>query len=402
MSRIAAIIVSMFALLLTACADRDPVAPLASDVHAPRISDTNLPPPGARGITVMTRNLYIGTDVDPILGATSFEEALALVAQAWGTVVATNFPERAAALAREIAETRPHLIGLQELARYQMRSPSALLGGTGGFATVYDFLEILQAALQAQGLTYVVGAVQELSDVVLPLPTGADPPLVDLRFTEREAILVRGDVAFVGPRSGVFDAKLTFNVAGTSIDLIRGWVSVDATVAGQTVRFTSTHLEVQPFAPVQRAQAQELLALLEDSEVPVVLVGDFNSAADGSQTPTYGDILEAGYFDVWNRTRHRDPGYTCCQAKDLRNEEAQLDQRLDIVFVRDVGGPTEVAAAGLAGSAQVTIVGDDPADRTAGGLWPSDHAGVVATLRLPALLASAPGAAAVPSGTPDL
>jgi hypothetical protein len=28
------------------------------------------------------------------------------------------------------------------------------------------------------------------------------------------------------------------------------------------------------------------------------------------------------------------------------------------------------------------VVGDDPADRTTGGLWPSDHAGVVATLRI--------------------
>jgi hypothetical protein len=29
-----------------------------------------------------------------------------------------------------------------------------------------------------------------------------------------------------------------------------------------------------------------------------------------------------------------------------------------------------------------TVVGDAPADRTAGGRWPSDHAGVVATIQV--------------------
>jgi hypothetical protein len=28
------------------------------------------------------------------------------------------------------------------------------------------------------------------------------------------------------------------------------------------------------------------------------------------------------------------------------------------------------------------VVGDEPDDRTAGGLWPSDHAGVIATIQL--------------------
>jgi hypothetical protein len=42
-------------------------------------------------------------------------------------------------------------------------------------------------------------------------------------------------------------------------------------------------------------------------------------------------------------------------------------------------------AVGLAGGIEETqpdVVGADPADRTPSGLWPSDHAGVVAELRL--------------------
>jgi len=29
------------------------------------------------------------------------------------------------------------------------------------------------------------------------------------------------------------------------------------------------------------------------------------------------------------------------------------------------------------------VLGDEPGDRTASGLWPSDHAGLVTTLQLP-------------------
>ena len=34
-------------------------------------------------------------------------------------------------------------------------------------------------------------------------------------------------------------------------------------------------------------------------------------------------------------------------------------------------------------AADISLIGNQPADRTASGLWPSDHAGVAATLRLP-------------------
>jgi len=35
-----------------------------------------------------------------------------------------------------------------------------------------------------------------------------------------------------------------------------------------------------------------------------------------------------------------------------------------------------------AGGVHATVVGDESADRTPSGLWPSDHAGVVASLTL--------------------
>jgi hypothetical protein len=45
-------------------------------------------------------------------------------------------------------------------------------------------------------------------------------------------------------------------------------------------------------------------------------------------------------------------------------------------------GPFRVGGSWLSVDAKVHLVGDTPASRTASGLWPSDHAGLVATLGL--------------------
>ncbi len=52
------------------------------------------------------------------------------------------------------------------------------------------------------------------------------------------------------------------------------------------------------------------------------MVGDFNSAADGSSTPTYG-LLTARLRDAWS-VRGPAPGYTCCQEPTLTNPTPQF------------------------------------------------------------------------------
>jgi len=64
-------------------------------------------------------------------------------------------------------------------------------------------------------------------------------------------------------------------------------------------------------------------------------------------------------------------GATCCQRADLRNEESLLDNRVDYVF-----------SSGEFETLDSRRVGHRPKDRIE-GLWPSDHAGVVAELRGP-------------------
>ena len=63
-------------------------------------------------------------------------------------------------------------------------------------------------------------------------------------------------------------------------------------------------------------------------------------------------------------------GNTWGHDADLLNTTVDFDRRLDLVLFR--GGPCALDA---------DVVGDELSDRTPSGLWPSDHGGVVATLR---------------------
>ena len=142
----------------------------------------------------------------------------------------------------------------------------------------------------------------------------------------------------------------------------------------------NTHLETETYPTVQEAQGREFLRGPAKAGGAVIATGDFNSAADGSQTPTYGILLAAGYRDLWSDRFPRAPGYTCCAADDLHDATVRFDQRLDLVLVHDPRAPN---AGGIVGLVRADIVGDTPSERTVSGLWPSDHAGVVASLLLP-------------------
>ena len=157
---------------------------------------------------------------------------------------------------------------------------------------------------------------------------------------------------------------------GVSISLPWAWASVDATVNGRALRFVTTHLD--PISPqAQVAQAQELLAGPAATELPLVVVGDFNSPADGSGSPTYALLRDSGLHDVW--TDGGAPPRRChvCQDADLRNPTSKLSQRIDVIWTR---GPM----VGLV----PRVLGASWLDRLPSGLWPSDHAFVAALLVL--------------------
>jgi len=367
-------------LALIACAD----GPTAPSGDAALLRADRLPPAGARGLTVMTRNLYLGGDIFAIVPPSPTLLPVR-VAQLWQQILASNFPERAGAIADEIAENAPHLVGLQEVPIYRIDPVSdAIVGGTRPASVVaLDFLAELQAALAARGLCYDVASVATLSDIEMPMlvATTPAPRFSDIRYTDRDVILARCDVPTSDPHSGVYTARLSLTVSGVPVTVLRGWTSVLATVGGVTYRFVNTHLEVDAFAPIQLAQARELIAILAGETRPVVLVGDFNSPADGSRTATYGVLLaEGGFVDAWSEAHPNDPGLTSGLPADLFGPP-ELETRIDLVLVRY--GFHASPSAGIVGGVHADVIGEELEDRTASLRWPSDHAGVVVTLHAP-------------------
>ena len=324
----------------------------------------------SRRITVLTRNLYVGSSYSHILDATDAPGFIQGATVFWSHVQQTNFAARAERLADEIAATDPDLIGLQEVSLFRTQVPRDPLSPATDIA--FDYLQILRDELAERGLSYAV--VSTVTDLDAEAPVFGGPTgLIDVRLTDRDVVLARTDVPQLkisAATSGNYVARVVLNSPVGPIPTPRGWNAVDGMLRGERFRFVNTHLEPEDQPEVQVAQAEELLSGPLATDLPVIAVGDYNSAADGSTTTTYGLLIGAGLADAWTALRRKEAGFTCCQAELLGNPSSQLNRRIDLVLTR--GGPK---------AKNISLTGADPSERVA-GLWPSDHAGVVSTIRL--------------------
>lgn len=359
--------------LAAACMDNSVTAP-----HETAVSELSLNlDRGDDGLTVMNQNVYVGGNVDRVLFGTPDQVPL-LVAITFAEVLSTNAPARMGAIADEIARRRPHLIGLQEISIILRQSPGDFFIGNPQPATqvVFNYLDLLMAALAAHGLDYQVAGIVQNADVELPMlvdPSG--PSFDDVRLIDHDVVLARGDVQVSDVVAANFDDALT--VLG--IEIKRGYVALDATVRNRTYRFANTHLE--PFdLGIKTGQAIDLIAALDGEDLPVVLVGDLNTPAPGG--PVYQLFLQEGYIDTWplNLKKGEGAGLTNPHDSDLRNEQVNFTQRIDYVLVKNRNRGTSVLGAVFA-----TVFGDEPSERLPIGLWPSDHGGVIVEARIPAL-----------------
>jgi endonuclease/exonuclease/phosphatase family metal-dependent hydrolase len=325
--------------------------------------------PKATNVTLMSRNLYLGADIITLATASDradFEQKATALFQ---TVQQTNFKARSELIADEIKKNKPDFIGLQEVALWRKGADGVKDGSqTPATEVVYDWLDDLDAALKERKLRYRVVRKQTEFDFEGPTSLGHD-----IRFTQQDAILVRVDrnIKVSRPRSANFDSRLQvpLNAIGQTADVKRGWVSVDANVRGHKFRFVDTHLEAYSEAS-GLAQAKELTAGPLRGSGQKFLVGDMNSEIGSDNSDPIDHLLDFEFQDTFFAKTRRDTK-TCCQAENVANQQSELKTRIDFVLAKP--------AVRIVSS---KVVGNNPNIRTAGGLWPSDHAGVVSKVKL--------------------
>ena len=357
-------------LLLGACSG----GPAANDTQAV-VGGASNGPGGAgarpdrgrhgRNVTVMTRNLYAGVDLFRIAQATTPLEIPAIAAAMWRTVQETDFPARVELIADEIDEANPDLVAVEEGSLFRTGPGTTCdpaVPDAPATQVAYDFLALLEDALARRGLHYRRVVVNELFDGQLCAFDGTGPPL-DVRVTDRDAILARSSLRTASPRSGIFAALAGLPVGGGLVPVPRGWSAVNVKARGAWLQFAMTHLETEAAPPVQEAQAAELLAVVTGGISPAILAGDFNAGPElAGVTTTYADLLGAGFLDPWAGLNRSDPGPTCCFDELLRT--GSLGQRIDLTLFRGAAEPKASWRTGLV-------------DLTRAGMHPSDHAGVV-------------------------
>jgi endonuclease/exonuclease/phosphatase family metal-dependent hydrolase len=358
---------------------------------------------GAPKVTVMTRNLFLGADLTPAIEAASIPAAIDGAGTVWNELQSTKFPERAAPLAREIKRSKADLVGLQEVALWRKQVPSdggapplsPIAGAQPASDVEFDFLALLRAELRKIGANYRVVVVQDEFGGELPADadhsdaTGTGPLATlgadfDASLTMRDVILARkGTKVKLGETSkGHFETRYEPNVGGIVIPVDRGWVSVEAKIRGRSgkrgnkprysrFRFVDTHLEAFGDPTIREAQAKELRAGPLDTSKQVILVGDLNSGIERHNEPERpGDDLA---FRALVEFGMKDNGaiQSCCY-DSLFDPTAVFDHTVDHVLTKP--GLRKIRAY---------VTGNDASERTASGLWPSDHGGVVSRLQLP-------------------
>jgi endonuclease/exonuclease/phosphatase family metal-dependent hydrolase len=335
---------------------------LMAGVGASLAAPPTAPDMPGRHVEVMSRNLYLGADLTPLVRALTPEEVAAAVQQILGQVVTSDPPRRMAWMADEIAAQRPDVVGLQEAALWQIRTPAG--------EVTYDFVALILDALAARGLDYRVAVSQTNFDSDVQL-AGAGLPA---RFADRDVVLVNAAESVSALRvldtgAAHFTSQLIFPTLLGPVDFARGYVYVDVKSWGKTWRFVNTHFEAYPgFGTVPHDytsdQARELLATLPTA-LPTVVAGDLNSSRDNPLLQGAAVLVdEGGFTDAWRQLHPGEPGYTCCRNGQLSG--GTLTQRIDYVMTRGDVAATSAGLVGVQPSAELPP------------RWPSDHAGVVA------------------------
>src|ERR687897_487338 len=138
-------------------------------------------------------NGHLGADLTPLFGATSLPHLIARAGAIYAEMERTDFPQRAEAIAELVAEEKPDVLGLNEVALWEtapwalVQTPAGPLPvATGPYTPSFDFEQILLDALAAEGEPYtVVASNSNFTSAAIPIAIPISPTLA-ARFTDHD------------------------------------------------------------------------------------------------------------------------------------------------------------------------------------------------------------------------
>jgi hypothetical protein len=313
-------------------------------------------------LRVMIQNLYAGSFFQELNAATTPSEIVSAATLTYQRILATRPADRAVVIADEIAKLRPDFVSLHQAAILR----TGTLNAPPATTVTFDLLQSLLQELARKGVRYKAVAVRPGLDAEAPTALG-----FNVRLALRDVLIVRADLLEEG-QVKLSNLQIRQYIAASRDT--EGYSSFNVTWRGRQFRLVTTHFALLSFAI---PQALELVQTAANTTLPIVLICDCNANPDNPADPIFHNfpayllLRNAGFVDAFRTARPNDPGYTCCHAESLSDVISTMSSRIDLVQFR---GPFTVE--------DVQVVGASPNDRTRLGLWPSDHAGVVGTLRL--------------------
>lgn len=176
----------------------------------------------------------------------------------------------------------------------------------------------------------------------------------------------------------------SFELPRVGTDERRTLLYADVAAPFGALAFFVTHLNWKfEDGHVREAQVREIVARVESltsaGGLPAIVVGDFNAEPDSDEIRFLRGLTSLGggtrvyYQDAFAIAGDGSPGFTYARRNDFAAPLREPDRRIDYVFVR--GRDARFRCEPL----EARVCFDEPHD----GTFPSDHFGVVATLRAP-------------------
>mgnify|MGYP003336156061 FL=1 len=378
----------------------------------------------------MSRNIYLGADVGVAMKLLpNFPAAAQFM---WDQVRATDFAKRAPKLAAEFAATKPDVIGIQEATIWYCKKDL-----WSGKVEVFNFLNTLVSETKKTGVGYSLARASSddkkntfipgYSIAAIPYLTKVIDPLTfqpifkqnsaSCGFTIGDALLVRDDRLKDVVAIGTSEYDATYSIIPALMTIYRGYSWLDLKTDNTRVRIVTTHLESiwdKDKVPNSVLQAKQLIKDLESTNLPLVVLGDFNAdprdprgtdAPNPGHQPVVGKtcpnasdhgcnpywlMRDAGFVNVspdendpknysWGATallNGPDP-LRAVEAKKMGNDFGFTD-RLDYIFTKNFGVKISSEMVGTTWPTGISIW-----DCKTKKCFATDHAGIVATIELP-------------------